>query len=117
MSPPKTAQTVLSDCVRPRRPGNLFPSTKVSVIRGLRVRRSKLPLRSRHWAPQMAGRPPGRRTRKMLAIRKHRRRRDVARGMPPPAHRPPMLRRATGQRESASGGPDSRRDCKESFGL
>src|SRR5262249_43048146 len=65
----------------------------------------------------MAGRPPGRRTRKMLPIRKHRRRRDVARGMPPPAHRPPMLRRATGQRESASGGPDSRRDCKESFGL
>jgi hypothetical protein len=65
----------------------------------------------------MAGRPPGRRTRKMLPIRKHGRRRDVARGMPPPAHRPPMLRRATGQRESASGGPDSRRDCKESFGL
>jgi hypothetical protein len=65
----------------------------------------------------MAGRPPGRRTRKILPIRKHGRRRDVARGMPPPAHRPPMLRRATGQRESASGGPDSRRDCKESFGL
>ena len=65
----------------------------------------------------MAGRPPARRTRKMLPIRNHGRKRDVARGMPPPAHRPPMLRRATGQRESANGGPDSRRDCKESFGL
>src|SRR6516165_8664636 len=64
----------------------------------------------------MAGRPPGRRTRKILPIRKHGRRRDVARGMPH-AHRPPMLRRATGQRESASGGPDSRRDGKEAFGL